>query len=82
MKICIFVFVSLKPQSLAFEGYSSFVSLFVGFHRGDNGCGHGRARGSGIGGGGGVSVTGNFMKGTGSGSGWGSRCDGSGRGWW
>ena len=29
------------------------MSLFLGFHRGDNGCGHGRARGSGIGGGGG-----------------------------
>ena len=38
------------------------MSLFVGFHRGDNGCGHGRARGSGIGGGGGVSVTGNFIE--------------------
>lgn len=44
------------------------MSLFLGFHRGDNSCGHGRARGSGIGGGG-VSVTGNFIKGTGSGSG-------------
>lgn len=45
------------------------MSLFLGFYRGDNGCGHGRARDSGIGGGGGVSVTGNFIKGTGSGSG-------------
>ena len=35
------------------------MSLFLRFHRGDNGCGHGRARGSGIGG-----VTGNFIKGT------------------
>ena len=36
------------------------MSLFLGFHRGDNGCGHGSARGSG----GSVRVTGNFIKGT------------------
>lgn len=40
------------------------MSLFLGFHRGDNGCGHGSARGSGIGSGGSVRVTGNFIKGT------------------
>ena len=48
------------------------MSVFLGFHPGDNGCGHGRASGGGIGGGGGGgggSVTGNFIKGTGSGSG-------------
>ena len=48
--------------------YSSFVSVFPGFHCSDNGCNLGRARGSGIGGGGG-SVTGNFVKDTGSGNG-------------
>lgn len=55
--------------------YSSFVSVFLGFHCSENGCGQGRARRSGIGGGGGGgsggdgSVTGNFVKDTGSGNG-------------
>ena len=49
--------------------YTSFVFVFPGFHRSDNGCSLGRKRGSGIGGGGGVgNVTGNFVKDTGSGN--------------
>ena len=44
--------------------YTSFVSVFPGFHCSDNVCNIRRARGSGIGGG---SVTGNFVKDTGSG---------------
>ena len=50
--------------------YSSFVSVFLGFHCSDNGFDQGRARGSGIsgGGGGGGSVTGNFVKDTGIGN--------------
>ena len=52
--------------------YSSFVSVFLGFHCSENGFDQGRAPGSGIGGGGGGgggSVTGNFVKDTGSGNG-------------
>ena len=78
VKMCTFVFISLKHSSAAFFlkprlRYSSFVSVFLGFHCSDNGFDQGRARGSGItdggGGGGGGSVTGNFVKDTGSGNG-------------
>ena len=47
--------------------YTSFVSVFPGFHCSGNVCNLGRVRGSGIGGGGGGSVTGNFVKDIGSG---------------
>ena len=75
VKMCIFVFRSLKHSSLPFfyespvkdTWYSAFVSVFLGFHCSENGFDQGRVPGSDIGGGGGGgSVTGNFVKDTGS----------------